>query len=150
MISSSWGIRVLPKNCTSSAPLDCAVASFAIQSNATAADSGIALICANTSFFGWACANAGARPVARMPAMPAPARRSVRRFNETRLVGADMGNPPKLAFFVAVQRPDRGRPAVRREAYRIAGMLPVGCCAFITADSLERPRLSFDRVDAGP
>src|SRR5260370_22784709 len=107
MISSSWGIRVLPKNCTSRAPFDCAVASFAIQSNATAADSGIALICANTSFFGWACANAGARPVARMPAMPAPARRSARRLNETRLVGADMGSPPKLAFFVAVRPPGR-------------------------------------------
>ena len=28
-------------------------------------------MCANTSFFGWVCAKAGARPVARMPAMPA-------------------------------------------------------------------------------
>jgi hypothetical protein len=59
-------------------------------------------MCANTSFFGALCANAGARPVARMPATPAPTRSSVRRFSETRLVGADMGDPPKLAFFVAI------------------------------------------------
>src|SRR6266567_5280213 len=126
MISNSCGIKVLPKNCISSAPFDCAFTSFAIQSNATAADSGIALICANTSFFGWACANAGARPVARMPAMPAPARRSARRLNETRLVGADMGSPPKPAFLL---RSDRraGRPGpVRRQAYSMAGGLPVG------------------------
>jgi hypothetical protein len=35
-----------------------------------------------------------------MPAMPAPARNSVRRLNEKRLVGAGIGDPPKLAFFV--------------------------------------------------
>src|ERR1700733_10935981 len=98
MISSSCGIRVLPKNCISSAPFDCAVTSFAIQSKATAADSGIALIWAKTSFFGWACAKAGARPVARMPARPVPARSSVRRLSKTRLAGADIGRPPKLAF----------------------------------------------------
>jgi hypothetical protein len=38
--------------------------------------------------------------VARMPAMPAPARSSVRRLSRMRLAGADMGDPPKLAFFV--------------------------------------------------
>src|SRR5664279_1909991 len=84
MISSSCGIRVLPKNCMSSAPLDCAFTSLAIQSNATAADSGMALMWAKTSFFGEPCAKAGARPVARIPAIPAPARSSVRRLSETR------------------------------------------------------------------
>src|SRR5882672_4604473 len=124
MISSSCGIRVLPKNCISSAPLDCAVTSFAIQSNAIAADSGIALMWAKTSFFGWVCAKAGARPVARMPAMPAPARSSVRRLSGMRLVGADMGFLQKLAFLFAVQQPDKAadRP-VQRQAYRIAGRL---------------------------
>ena len=73
MISSSCGISVLPKNCISSAPFERAVSSFAIQSKATAADSGTALMCAKTSFFGWVWAKAGARPVARMPAMPPPA-----------------------------------------------------------------------------
>ena len=87
MISSSCGIRVLPKNCISSAPFDCAVTSFAIQSNATAADSGTALMCANTSFFGWVCAKAGARPVARMPAMPAPLASRARRVNVMRVMG---------------------------------------------------------------
>jgi hypothetical protein len=87
------------------------VASFAIQSNATAADSGIALMCANTSFFGELCANAGARPVARMPAMPAPARNSVRRLNEKRLVGAGIGDPPKLVFFCLLAWPGMERPA---------------------------------------
>jgi hypothetical protein len=29
----------------------------------------------------------------------------VRRLNETRLVGADMGNPPKSLFLFAMQRP---------------------------------------------
>src|ERR1700730_5944604 len=120
MISSSCGIRVLPKNCTSSAPFDCAVACFAIQSNATAADSGIALMCANTSFVGWACAKAGARPVARLPAMPAPARSSVRRLNETRLVGAAMGFLRSLVFY--------GRfVGGRLKAYGIAGTLPAAC-----------------------
>src|ERR1700692_729427 len=127
MISSSCGIRVLPKNCISSAPLDCAVASLAIQSNATAADSGIAVMWADTTFFCALLANAGARPVARMPAMPAPARSSVRRFNETRLVGADLGDPPKLAFLLRSSgRAGEDRP-VRRQAYSIAGALPVGC-----------------------
>src|ERR1019366_5725784 len=103
------------------APFDCAVASFAIQSNAIAADSGIALMCANTSFFGWACANAGARPVARMPAMPAPARRSVRRLNETRLVGADMGVLQSWFFCCGLAAgPGEDRP-VRRQAYSMAG-----------------------------
>jgi len=37
-----------------------------------------------------------------MPAMPAPARNSVRRLNEKRLVGAGIGDPPKLAFLFAV------------------------------------------------
>src|SRR4051794_508756 len=55
----------------SSAPFDRAFTSFAIHSKLIAADSGAALTCANTSFFGWVCAMAGARPLARMPAMPA-------------------------------------------------------------------------------
>src|SRR5438445_11910175 len=129
MISSSCGIRVLPKNCTSSAPFDRAVASFAIQSNATAADSGIALMCANTSFFGWTCANAGARPVARMPAMPAPARSSMRRFNETQLLGADMGILQNWLFLLRSSGRTREDQAVRRQAYSIEGGLPAGCWA---------------------
>jgi hypothetical protein len=40
--------------------------------------------------------------------MPAPARNSVRRLNETRLVGADMGNPPRLAFFVCRRAAGQG------------------------------------------
>src|SRR6202795_1783856 len=146
MISSSCGIRVLPKNCTSSAPLDCAVASLAIQSNATAADSGIALMWANTSFFGALCAKAGARPVARMPAMPAPARSSVRRFNETRLVGADMGFLRSLVFY-------DGIVAVRRKAYSIAWTLPAACSR--AAGLQARPvgglrRLGREQSDAAP
>src|ERR1700688_5181379 len=119
MISSSCGIRVLPKNCISSAPFDRAVNSFAIQSNATAADSGTALMWAKTSFFGWVCAKTGARPVARMPAMPAPARRSVRRLSETRLLGADMGFLQALLFLL--RSGGRGGQSVRRQAYMIAG-----------------------------
>src|SRR5260370_9657511 len=124
MISNSCGIRVLPKNCISIAPFDCAVNSFDIQSNATAADSGTALMWAKTSFFGWVCAKAGARPVARMPAMPAPARRSVRRFSETRLLGADMGFLQALRFFVAVRRP--GRPVSAAASLQDSGRLARG------------------------
>src|SRR6185295_11365461 len=82
MISSSCGISVLPKNCMSSAPLERALTSFAIHSKLIAADSDDALMCAKTSFLGAVCAKAGARLVARMPAMPAPARSSVRRLND--------------------------------------------------------------------
>jgi hypothetical protein len=42
-----------------------------------------------------------------MPAIPAPARNNVRRLNEKRLVGAGIGDPPKLAFFVSGLRTGR-------------------------------------------
>src|SRR4051812_32543199 len=71
----------------SSAPFERAFTSLAIHSKLIAADSGAALTCANTSFFGCACAKAGARPVARMPAMPAEAVSSVRRVNLVRVMG---------------------------------------------------------------
>src|SRR4051812_24873230 len=132
MTSSSCGIRVLPKNCISSAPLDCAVTSLAIQSKATAADSGIALMWAKTSFFGWACAKAGARAVARMPAKPVPTRNSVRRLSKTRLAGADIGRPPKLAFLL------RFNGASPAQAYRIAGAVPVRCKRFSRRRSPRR------------
>ncbi len=70
MMSSSLDSKVLPKNCMSSSPFDCFFTSPAIQSKATAADSGTALICAKTSFLASARAKLGARPLARMPAMP--------------------------------------------------------------------------------
>jgi hypothetical protein len=67
--------------------LERAFTSFAIHSKLIAADSGAALTCAKTSFFGWACAKAGGRPVARMPAMPAEAVSNVRRVSLVRVMG---------------------------------------------------------------
>jgi hypothetical protein len=65
-----------------------------------------------------------------MPAMPAPARNSVRRLNEKRLVGAGIGDPPKLAFFVSGLRTGMARRPVRRQAYSMERVLPVGWQAF--------------------
>ena len=70
MISSSLFRSVEPKNWTSSAPFVRFVTSWANQSNATAADSGFGLRWAKTSFFAAVWAKAGARPVARIPAIP--------------------------------------------------------------------------------
>src|SRR4051794_41226458 len=92
------------------APFERAFTSLAIHSKLTAADSGAALTWAKTSFFGAVCAKAGARPVARMPAMPAPARRSVRRLNGKRLVGAVMGYPPARFLFLDAARQPLPRP----------------------------------------
>src|SRR4051794_10249123 len=71
----------------SSAPLERAFTSLAIHSKLIAADSGAALTCAKTSFFGCAWAKAGGRPAARMPAMPAEAVSSVRRGSLGRVMG---------------------------------------------------------------
>src|SRR6185437_1567405 len=79
MISSSLVRSVAPWKSTTSSPLERFVTSLANQSKATAALSGTALTCANTSFFGAACAKAGARPRARMPARPPAPLRIARR-----------------------------------------------------------------------
>ena len=52
---------------------------------ATAPDSGYGLTAANCIFFGVACANAGARPVAKMPARPLADRNSERRAEIMRI-----------------------------------------------------------------
>src|SRR5437660_83943 len=80
-------LLVSPKNCMSSAPFDRVFTSFAIHSKLIAADSGAALTCANTSFFGWVCAIAGERPLARMPAMPALLASKARRESVKRVMG---------------------------------------------------------------
>jgi hypothetical protein len=69
-------------------------------------------------------------------------------LNETRLVGADMGSPPKLAFFVAVWRPGRGRPASPATSLqhggRVAsGMLSVG----LQPKNWQRAPPPLDRVN---
>ena len=97
MISSSLFSSVPPKNCMSSSPLERLRTSAACQSNATAPDSGIALMCAITSFLLWARANVGARPVARMPAMPPFTR--LRRWRDDKAL---------LLIFMIVMAPSRG------------------------------------------
>src|SRR5882724_7150179 len=98
MISSSLFSSVPPKNCMSSSPPERLRTSAACQSKAIAADSGTALRCAMTSFLGSARAKPGARPLARMPAMPPFTR--LRRRMDARLrllifMIVDMRRPPR-------------------------------------------------------
>src|ERR1700694_6162003 len=64
----------------SRAPVERLLTSSAIQLNATAADSGEGLMWAKMSFLAAVWANAGARPVARMPASPAAPAKNPRRL----------------------------------------------------------------------
>src|SRR5476651_1139779 len=107
MMSSSLLIKVLPKNSMSSSPFDCFLTSPAIQSKAMAADSGTALMCAKTSFLAWACAKVGARPEARMPAMPpfTSVRRRMNRFRLLIFMIVDMARPPRRLGVLAATRP---------------------------------------------
>ena len=115
MISSSLLKSVEPKNCMSSSPFDCFFTSPAIQSKATAADSGTALMCAKTSFLASARAKVGARPVARIVAMPpvTSVRRRTDRFRLLIFMIVDMA--PSQAVLEIICANSIRRPG-RREA----------------------------------
>src|SRR5258707_3301824 len=86
----------------SSSPCERSRTSFACQSKAMAADSGTALRCAITSFLASARAKLGARPLARMPAIPPLTR--LRRRMEDRLrllifMIVDMARPPRRFIY---------------------------------------------------
>ena len=115
MISSSLLSRVPPKNCMSSSPFERLRTSSACQAKPTAPDSGTGMMCAITSFLTSARAKVGARPVARMVAMPPVTR--LRRRTDTRLrllifIIVDMAPSQAIQF-------DWGNP-IRREGRREA------------------------------
>src|SRR6516165_1938192 len=99
------------------APLARSLSSLVIHSQATAADSGGGTMCAHRSFLGAACAKTGARPVARMPARPAPVCNTLRRVIGTVGLLIVMRFPPRCISFLP-SLPTACRACRRRVAAR--------------------------------
>src|SRR5262249_45058663 len=153
MISNSFVISVPPWNSMARLPLARSLNSLVIHSNATAADSGGGTMCAHRSFLGAACAKTGARPVARMPARPAPVCNMLRRGSGAVDLLIVLRFPPHLHFlFSGLPTAHRGRvPVADMDGTYGAGRLPWGNARNLSAMhgslATERQMVLLERDD---